>query len=114
MVFGGTLPSNAARTELQDAALSSFGASGFRESLEISRKVRDADPKWMEIAEKALIWGRIAPLELSGRTMILRGALPSAAKKSERTEYVRRTLGDGWKVVDEMTVGAETSESAGK
>ena len=104
VILHGTLPSAEARLQLQDAARVRFGENGFTQSLEVADKPAPADPEWIETVEKAIAWGSIAPIEIQGRTLTLRGTLLSEAEKSERLRYVRKTLGPAWTVVDQMAV----------
>ena len=114
VALSGTLPSSDARDAVKRSAEKRLGEGGFTESLKVMEKPEPVDPEWLAVAEKAAVWGKIAPVSLEKDTATLRGELPSEAAKTARYEYVRKTLGVGWKVVDAMTVkpGASASPAA--
>ena len=112
VALSGTLPSADARDAVKRAAEKRLGEGGFTESLKVAEKPEPVDPEWLAIAEKAVVWGKIAPVILENDTATLRGELPSASAKSARYEYVRKALGAGWKVVDAMTVKAAGSATS--
>jgi OmpA-OmpF porin, OOP family len=109
--LSGTVPSTDARSGIRNTATKALGADGFVETLKVAEKITPVDPEWLAIAEKAAVWGKIAPVFLDGKTATLRGEMPTTAAKSARYEYVRKTLGAGWKLVDAMTVKATENPS---
>ena len=112
VALSGALPSTEARDAVRAAAQKRLGADGFTDSLKVAETTSAVDPEWLAIAEKAAVWGKVAPVLLEDRTVTLRGELPTDAAKSARYEYVRKTLGAGWKLVDGMTVKASAAPSS--
>ena len=114
VALSGTLPSSEARDALKLAVEKRLGANNFTEELKVADKTATVDPEWIAIAEKAAVWGKIAPVSLENETATLRGELPSEAARSARYEYVRKTLGAGWNVVDAMTVKPSATPDAAR
>jgi OmpA-OmpF porin, OOP family len=104
----GTIPSQAAKAALMADATKIYGASGLTEQLRPPSLEAEAESNWLEVARKAIAWSKYGAININNKVLTLRGEQPTDAMKTQRFEYTKKTLGEGWQVIDEMTVRAAT------
>ncbi len=108
VVLRGTLPSEAAKEALTAEAKKIYGAKGFTTQFRPPSMQAEVESNWLEVARKAVAWGKFGSININNKVLTLRGEQPTEATKNKRFEYTQKTLGDGWKVIDEMTVAVAT------